>query len=106
MLTIFKTIFKSTGKSASRVNTEQRWEQIQTEVLSNPVLFMQIWSIPGIIHHVIFNWLVTIGPILYFFAGIIFTFAAAIYICLLFLHVPMNDGDASKRHYSTDAQIK
>ena len=75
-------------------------------MLGNPVLFMQLWCIPAILHHFIFNWLATIGPILYFFAGIIFCLLAQGYIALLFLHVEMDDSDATKRYYSTDASIK
>jgi hypothetical protein len=47
---------------------------------------MQLLCIPPIIHHIIFNVLIKIAPILYFTSGIIFTIMLEIYLFLILIH--------------------
>ena len=49
---------------------------------------MQLLCIPPIIHHIIFNVLIKIAPIIYFISGIIFTIMLEIYLFLILIHSP------------------
>ena len=107
MLTsLLKSIMATAGRGISTINKLEKFKQFQIKVLASPLLFMQIWSVPPILHHIIFNWLVTIGPILYFFAGIIFTIVAQIYTCIIILSVPHGKMLKGRRFFTTDEQIR
>jgi hypothetical protein len=67
---------------------------------------MQVWAVPAILHWVFFKWLVTIGPISYFFAGILFTLAFQAYLLLMLLHVPEVRNMHTRRWFTSDEDIK
>ena len=96
----------SAAKGIATINKLEKFRQFQAKVLSSPILFMELWLVPPICHHIIFNWLRTIGPILYFFAGIAFTLAAQLYACIVILSVPHSQYNSSRRFYTTDDEVR
>ena len=61
------------------------------KIKESPILFIKLWCIPAILHHIVFRVLIKIGPILYFFGGIFFTFALLIYLLLIAFNVPLSE---------------
>ena len=100
MYTINQTIFRVMGQNV-RKNSNfskadlKRWFE---RVKKDPLLFMQFWCIPPIIHHIIFNWLNEIVPLIHFCAGIVFTISVEVYIFLLLMHVPFKERNDMQRH--------
>jgi hypothetical protein len=103
---IQKTIFSTIGTQMQKVRKEREFHSFMTKVKESPVLFLQVVSIPAIIHHVFFKWLITIGPILYFLAGVAFTIAFQLYCLLIFLNVPSESHVQHERYFTTDKDVQ
>lgn len=106
MFRLQATILQTLGLQLQRNRKDQQFRHIFKRIASSPLLFMQIWCIPPIIHHIFFKWLVKIGPILYFIAGIVFTLTIEIYGLLVLLNVPSVKTMHNRRFYTTDEDVK
>ena len=75
------------AKGLGNLNRKDRyWDRLLTNIVKNPVIFMGLLVVPGLIHHILFKYLYRIWPILYFCSGIFFALALELYLVLLLLH--------------------
>lgn len=92
MIIVQSTLLGALAKGIGRLDRKDRnIDRLTTKVIKSPFLFMSLWLIPGVIHHVIFNYLIKIGPIMYFTAGVLFTLALEVYLILLLLDANENE---------------
>ena len=87
MIIVQSTLVSALAKGIGNLNRKDRyWDRLFGKVIKNPMIFMGLLVVPGLIHHIIFKYLNRIWPILYFCSGMFFTLALELYLILLLLH--------------------
>lgn len=99
MLIIQKTIFSAIGQQIGRKRIQKYYDRICDRIIRSPLLFIQLWLLPGLLHHLVFKVLIRVGPIVYFCLGVVCTLLLEIYLTLLVLSANENDYREHTRHH-------
>ena len=94
MFTLQRAIFQSLGISMMKkpiMRDKKKW--FHTQVISNPLIVLQLLCCLGISHNIIFIWLSRIELVMYFFSGIIFTLVIEVWIILLIIKFNTDESD-------------